>query len=249
MSRTVLIVGDSHVDALKQALAQPEAEMPAWRAIRLSKIKNGKPFGDMPLDDILGIIRGLGRGDLVVCAIGGNQHQILSLIQHRRPFDLALPGEAFTPGPGHEIIPFRAMYDLFEAGFRSGDFLRIEALRSAAPCDVVQLAPPPPKADEDHILRSIETYFAEQGLQERGVTDAAIRLKVWRVQMMVLAALCGPIGVAVFPNPPETLTPEGFLAPDFYARDATHANAAYGARVIRQIEAHLAAPGARAPGA
>lgn len=241
MTRKVLAIGDSHVGALKEALADFAPEKTVWTALRLSKIKGGRDIGDLSLAEAILQVRGLGPDDAVVCAVGGNQHQAISLIRHPRPFDFALPGEPFTPAPGCETIPYRAVEALFVEGLREGDFNRIMKLRDAAQGEVIQLAPPPPKQDEAHILRSLDTYFIEKGLVELGVADPAIRLRMWRLQMKVLGDLCAEGGVTLLPNPPETLTSEGFLAPDYYAQDATHANSAYGRCVIRQIETHLAA--------
>ncbi|MCK0208524.1 hypothetical protein MWN33_10825 [Starkeya koreensis] len=236
MTRPVLIVGDSHVDAIKSALAANGA--PAGiEAFRLAKMKNGKPFGELPFDDALRRIRTLPRDALVVCAIGGNQHQSIGLVQHRRRFDFALPGESLPDDDSAEIVPFQAMRALFERGLRGGDFAKLRAIRETAPGEVVQLAPPPPKADEDFVRRHIDTVFRDMGFDETGLSEAGLRLRLWRLQLLVTGELCGEIGVELVPNPLAALTPNGFLAPDFYAADATHANAAYGREVLGQIEA------------
>ena len=224
------------MDALKDALAHGHEAALDFQVFRLAKLKNGKPFGDIPLDKACKQVSNLGPDALVVCAFGGNQHSVLSLVQQPRPFDFTLPGEPFSLAPGAELIPFHAIRMLL-AGSLTAEFSKVMALQEAAHGPVVQLPPPPPKADEAHILRSVETYFVEQGLTRHGVTPAAIRLKVWRVQIMILRELCGKAGVILLPNPPETLTPDGFLAPEFYAKDATHANRRYGQSVLNQIAA------------
>lgn len=236
MSRSCFIIGDSHVDALKDALAHAHEAALDLQIFRAAKLKNGKPFGDIPVNEACQRVRTLESDALVVCAFGGNQHSVLSLVQHARPFDFALPGEPFSLKTGTELIPFHAIRMLL-AGSVTADFRNVAALQEVAPGAVIHLAPPPPKANEAHILRSVETYFIEQGLTRHGVTDAALRLKVWRVQIDILRELCGRAGVTLLPNPPETLTPEGFLAPEFYAKDATHANRRYGQSVLNQIAA------------
>ena len=40
--------------------------------------------------------------------------------------------------------------------------------------------------------------------------------------------------------PAAALDPEGFLARDYYANDATHANPPYGELVLREVEARYA---------
>jgi hypothetical protein len=229
-------MGDSHVDALKAALAHGHDTALDFQAFRVAKLKKGKPIGDFSLGEACERVRALRSDALVVCAFGGNQHSVLSLVQHPRPFDFALPGEPFSLKPGAELIPFHAVRMLLAESVTS-EFQNVTALQKVAPGPVIQLPPPPPKADAAHILRSMETYFIEKGLTRYGVTDAAIRLKVWRVQVMLLRELCIRAGVIYLPNPPEALTPEGFLAPDFYAKDATHANRLYGQSVLNQIAA------------
>lgn len=236
MTQQCFIIGDSHVDAIKDALAHGHQGPIRFQAYRLAKLKNGRPAGDIAPDEAKRRIHMLEGNSLVVCAMGGNQHSALSLVQHPRPFDFAFPGEPFQARADVEIIPFQAVRMQLHEGIKP-DFLHVRTLLDATKGRLIHLAPPPPKADEAHILRSIETYFMERGLTRYGVTDAHLRLKVWRVQIMILRQLCAEAGVVFLPNPPETLTNDGFLAKEFYADDATHANGRYGERVLRQIEA------------
>ncbi len=95
---------------------------------------------------------------------------------------------------------------------------------------------PPPKESTAHILKSVETAFLERGIQDAGVSPAPLRLRFWHMQNEVLGALLAEHGIPLLPPPPGTQTPDGYLHPDFYASDATHANNAYGARVLQQIQ-------------
>ena len=111
----------------------------------------------------------------------------------------------------------------------------MEALRRATKAKLVHIIPPPPKADNAFIERNHETHFAEV-LPSRGVSPPAFRLKFWKLQTRILIQLCAEIGSEVMMPPARALDAEGFLRPEFYAQDATHANWKYGERVLRRIE-------------
>jgi hypothetical protein len=52
----------------------------------------------------------------------------------------------------------------------------------------------------------------------------------------VLEDICQEIGVEVLGPPSGALDEDGFLLPEFYASDATHANPSYGELVVTQAE-------------
>lgn len=235
--RKIVIAGDSHSDAVKRALTLIKQTLSSDVSVyRLSKIKDGQPFGDIPLHDVSSIAKTMLEDDIVVSMIGGNQHQILGLVQHPRPFDFFMPGSDLPVDQSCEIIPYHAVRDIFAAGLRSGDGVKLRTLREAATCRMVHMTPPPPKEDAEHILRRFESHFAKAGLSERGVSTPTLRLKLWIVQVDVLKDLCTELGVELLPPPPGTLTDLGFLEPKYYANDATHANTDYGLMILRQLD-------------
>jgi len=101
---------------------------------------------------------------------------------------------------------------------------------------VVHLQPPPPKRDNDHILRHHESRFSEDRIADLGVSTPELRMAFWQLQATLLASLCAELDIEVLPPPPGALDPDGFLAEAFYASDATHANPLYGELVLQQIE-------------
>lgn len=240
MSRSrILVFGDSHTDALEQARKQRagSGDDPI-RVLRFLKIKNGKEFGNVTLDAATAMVAESPAGELVASTIGGNQHQIFGLVQHPVAFDFIEPGSPKPPdSEPYELIPYRTMWAVFEKGLRGKDGQRLTALREAIGRPIYHVKPPPPKESTAHILKRHETTFREAGLAERGVTPAPIRLKLWRLQCAVLESLCTEWGIRILPPPEGTQTPEGYLKPEYYGNDATHANAAYGELVLRQLEA------------
>ena len=83
----------------------------------------------------------------------------------------------------------------------------------------------------------IDASYRARLVAEAGVNRAATRLKLWKLEMRVLAYLCAEWTIQLLLPPAEAQTAEGFLKPEYYANDATHANAAYGELVLRQLEA------------
>lgn len=235
----ILVVGDSHTQAIKQALKTHQNVHPGLieiEAYRYSKLKNGKEIGDLSPDAIVDRVAELGSSDLVVSTIGGNQHQTLSLVQHPMPFTMFVPDEPVaTESVAENIIPYAQMWDVFERGLCGKDGSRLRKLREAASCPVVHLAPPPPKADAEHIMKRHETDFTKAGILEKGVSPALFRLRMWKTQIAVLVKLTKEWNIELLPPPERALDTQGFLAPAYYADDATHANAAYGTLLIEQI--------------
>jgi hypothetical protein len=239
----ILLFGDSHSHAIQRAIEKRKGKGQATplSAHRLLKEKNGRNIGDTPFEDFLESIRRLAPTDVVLSMIGGNQHSVFSLIQHPRAFDFFTPEEEAAPDSGLEVVPYRALEDVFAKGLRGGDGKSLEALRKATPARVVHIIPPPPKSDNAFIQQYHETHFARD-LPSFGVSPPQLRLKFWRLQTRVLAHLCAEFGIKVMMPPKRTLDDEGFLRPEYYAQDATHGNWRYGERVLRDVERRYLKP-------
>jgi hypothetical protein len=243
--RQILLFGDSHAHAVQRAIAKREGKGKTTRVVayRLLKDKKGVQVGDSSLEQFLERVRGAGPNDLVASMIGGNQHAVYSTIQHPQKFDFFnVERDPVDPTAG-EFIPYRALKDVFAYGLRSGDGRSLEALRKATKARIVHIVPPPPKADNEHIIKYHETLFAND-IAHYGVSPPMLRLKFWKLQTRILARICERLGIEILMPPKRAVDELGFLRPEFYAHDATHGNWLYGERVIRQLEKihPLAAP-------
>ena len=235
---TIVLFGDSHSYAVQRAIEKRQGsglEAPLT-AYRLAKIKNGKQQGDTTFEKFLDIVRLLNADDVVLSMIGGNQHAVFGTIQHPKPFDFLEPGKSSKPEVDAEIIPYRTLSTVFEKGIRNGDGKSLEALRKATSARVVHVLPPPPKKDNLFIQRYHESHFAKEGIVAQGVSTPQLRLKFWSMQTRLLQKICGELGIEIFPPPAAAVDSAGFLASDYYANDATHANYAYGELLIREVE-------------
>lgn len=234
----ILLFGDSHSNAVQRAVEKRsgKGESAPLCVYRLLKEKNGRSLGDTSFEDFVQIAGQLTADDVVISMIGGNQHAVFSTVQHPQPFDFFAPGEPDPAGNSPQLVPFRALEEAFESGLRRGDGKSIDALRKATIARVVHVIPPPPKQDNAHIQQHHESLFAKEGLTSRGVSRPELRLKFWRLQTRVLEKLCGEMGVEILMPPARTVNEAGFLRPEYYAQDATHANWRYGERVLREVE-------------
>ena len=236
----ILLFGDSHSHAVQRAIEKRTGKGKPVHvtAYRLAKMKNGKRLGDMALEEFVKVAADLAPDDVVLSMIGGNQHAVFSTIQHPQTYDFFTPGEP-APEAGVEIIPYRVVEDVFEHGLRKGDAKSLEALRKGTKARVVHIIPPPPKADNAFIEQNHETLFAQNNLHTHGVSPPALRLKYWKLQTQILTKICDELGIEVMMPPAITVGGDGFLNPDFYARDATHANYHYGEKLMREVEARF----------
>lgn len=230
----IIVVGNSHMIALQAA---PKRD--GMYLLRLMRNKaGGVVIGDVSLEEAVDSIK-KSPDCVVVSALGGNQHQMF-LLEHPQPFDFFEPGDEEL-SPGHELIPHGVMYDVFARGIVKGnDGTQMLALRKAAPGPMYHLEVPPPKADEQHMRKRVEGNFREGVAAGRPFTKASIRAKLWRLQQKVTRDFCEASNIKYVGAPSIAKDAGDFLKPEYYAPDATHANAAYGALVLDQIEALVA---------
>lgn len=238
----ILLFGDSHTYAVQRAIERRSAKGLAvpLTAHRLLKTKNDVVMGDTTFEEYLALTGKLDEQDVAVSMIGGNQHAVFSTIQHPQKFTFLMPSDTGAT-EGAEIIPYRALAQHFDAGIRGRDGQSLAALRKATRARVVHLQPPPPKRDNAHILKHHESKFAQDNIADLGVSAPELRMAFWRLQARLLEELCAELNIAVLPPPPAALDADGFLAPEFYASDATHANPSYGELVLQQIEENFGA--------
>lgn len=240
--RQVLIVGDSHVYAIKAAVEKSVADKYEFefKALRLSAEKKGVTIGDIDLPELVTTAANLRSDGALVLALRGNQHNTMGLMRHPQPFDVMVPGFADLQEDSYEeLIPYAMAYSFMRDSLKRGYGKHLSLVANASAAPVFCLSAPPPKEDEAHIMKGAETYFREAGISGIGVSPAPLRLKLWELQNRALASFCAELNVTLLPSPPGTQSAKGYLERAYYAGDATHANAAYGGLVLDQIAAML----------
>lgn len=245
MNRAILVIGQSHVAAVRSA-AKTRREADPDR-LRTRVIHTVEPqyapevegegdearFTPALVDTIRDQIDR--HAPLVASASGGNVHNGFALIRHPRPYDFLLSGEDGPPlDPDAEPVTEALVRAALESGL-ARDRIRLREIARLGG-DVVQLESPPPQADGAAIAAQADAYFRNRGIAELGVAPAGLRYRIWRLHSRIVAGYCRDLGMRFLPVPPETQDEHGFLRPEF-AGDATHGNEAYGEAVIRALEA------------
>lgn len=245
MSRAILVIGQSHVAAVRaaaKARREADPDRPRTRVIHtiephyapeIEGEGDDARFTPALVDTIREQIDR--HAPLVASASGGNVHNGFALIRHPRPYDFLLSEEEGPPlDPEAEPVTEALVRAALEAGM-GRDRIRLREIRRLGG-EVVQLESPPPLADGAAIAEQADAYFRDRGIAELGVAPAGLRYKIWRLHSRIVAGYCAGLGLRFLPVPPETRDAQGFLRPEF-AGDATHGNQAYGEAVIRALEA------------
>jgi hypothetical protein len=240
MTRPILVIGQSHIAAIRAAAKlrrEADPERPRTRVIHL-----GEPHyaPEIVADDsaftppLAATIRDQvdRHHPRIVSCIGGNAHNAIGLLRHPRPFDFRF--DASDPlDPEAEPLPLAAVRaTLHQAMGR--DLLRLRLL-VAQVGPVLHLESPPPLLDDRLIADRADPFFREAGITPQLVAPAALRLRLWRLHGHIMRAACAEFGATFLSVPPSVLTPDGYLDPAL-AGDATHGNARYGEHMIRMIE-------------
>jgi len=246
MSRAILVIGQSHVAAIRSAAKirrEADPDRPRTRVVHTMEPRYAPELaGDgearrfaAPLEEAIRdqIQR---HAPIVASASGGNVHNGFALIRHPRPYDFLLSGEDGPPlDPGAEPVTEALVRAALEAGLER-DRQRLREIRRIAGEGVVQLESPPPIADGAAIAERADAYFRDRGIAKLGVAPAGLRYKIWRLHSRIIAQYCADLGLRFLPVPRAVQDERGFLRPEF-AGDATHGNQAYGEAVIRALEA------------
>ena len=238
----ILIYGDSHCEAVFQAAElRLRKRMPTPVAIhRARRQKGDKILGDTSLDEFIELSRSLTDNDVIISMIGGNQHAVFSTIQHPIAFDVLEPGASMESlQPGAQLVPYRAVASILHSGIRGRDGRSLRALRDATRARLIHIMPPPPKRDSDFIHSYHESRFRDE-IAELGVSTPELRIKIWRMQRGLMRQFCDELGLELLDPPLAALDADGFLLPDYYAKDATHANRAYGLLLLEHLERRFA---------
>ncbi len=170
------------------------------------------------------IAEGNHRG--LVLSIGGNQHNVLSILQLHEKYDFVLGDDPSLPLDAEAEIYPEAMIRETLRDWLDPSFRELAAFRAASDLPMVQVAPPPP-LPRAHVLAHPGELLPDRR-RHKAVARDSIRHKVWRVQQNLYRERCAALGIGFVSAPESVRDADGMLAPAFLGTDATHANAAFG---------------------
>ncbi|MBQ4831531.1 hypothetical protein J8L84_19805 [Alteromonas sp. MMG017] len=229
----IKIFGDSHTSAINRALQS--GSFPPNLAIDAKWLKLGK-LGDIEFEDALEEVRALSENDLLVISILGTLHNVFGLLKQNPPFAFFYDK---LEGPG-DLIPTNTLKQLFLGKIEANK--RVFELIEAANCKVVHLSTPPPKGDQEFLLDIAarkNTKYRDMEIHAASLNSPSYRLGLWKFEMSVLESCLNHHGVEIVSVPSSTIDSDGFLKPEFYDTDFTHANCEYGKEVIKVLEGLL----------
>lgn len=240
----LLVIGHSHLDAVRAAAERhASAYAAAGLALRFIQLREPRFVDDASRDDddigqalLAEVARQADGCDASLLMVGGNAHNGLGLFEHPEPFDFVPDDDPDGPlDPSRTLIPA----PLLAAHFRQNEPYARPARQRARLLTLLppargQTDSPPPIADTATVQALLPDAHRRSARALHGLSPAHLRLKVWRLHGAVLREDCAKLGLRALPAPAGTQDTQGGLATAFHGRDAIHANADYGHRVLEE---------------
>ena len=223
----IIYLGDSHAHALVRAIAKSGDH--DVLAVDVRRIKDPTVNSKEIPDDLQSRF----PTDKVFCCLGGTEYNLLGLIESAEPFDFLYHADDVIL-PGRTLIPHGTMRAALDALLRSLK-QRTEKVHAQFDCPFFCVAPPPPFAELEG-SEKLPNAFAP--LVSRGIAPRNIRRKLYNLQIDIMEDHCREREMGFLHAPVETQDSDGYLLREFWDRDPTHGNAAYGQAVIEQLRAY-----------
>ena len=171
--------------------------------------------------------------NMLFSVIDGNEHSLLSMIQHPVPYDFILPTHPeMEITKGSQIIPYAVVEGQILDKIKQA-LLALRLIKSFHPyLQVFHVLPPSPIASEKQIMNQPEVFA--QHIARYGVSPASLRLKYYLAYQSIITREAEKIGVRILTAPEKSMDKYGFLLEDYWFA-ATHANVKYGKLVVDQI--------------
>ncbi|HXT07831.1 MAG TPA: hypothetical protein VN715_12945 [Roseiarcus sp.] len=204
-------------------------------------------MGLMSPEKIVDVITEHANEKILVLLWQGNFHLSEYLILRQPMFDFVYSSEPALPLLRENIIVPEAMV---EAAFERplGDLHHwINKIRARRPDirRIIVAATPPPKGDEEFVRLRIQREFGLQRQEqldtgsEYAVCAAVVRYKLWALFMRGYKKCAQSLDAEYLHIPVAAQDESGFLRPEFYEDDVTHANRRYGDLFLQHLQNYL----------
>jgi hypothetical protein len=248
-SFATILIGDSHYAAIATAAQQfwpfsPNAGscdlifFDAWRhSLRYEFVKytNDQPHLNPDLVKSLSEIARRYDQFRIVTVLGGGHHLALTLLDNGHPMDVILPTEPeLHLRNDAQIVTVDFAKEILLQIMKS-TLLTLSCLRKAFPLAfITQIECPPPIGDNDFIRSHLGDFFKASAPPEEldALSTPAQRYKFWRIQSEIFSTECADFGIEYMPVPAACRTENGFMKPEHYGTDSTHANSVYGGLIL-----------------
>jgi hypothetical protein len=240
MRAPVVIAGHSHTVALGVPISSPDG-LTDFVALSGEPRATGLTGAFPRTDEYWADMVALTKVRTVAISWNGNQHLAGLLVA--QPFDFALRSRPDLPVAPITIVPELAVRELLGQSHVTLTRVLEGAARAGGRPPII-LGTPPPKGDAAWVRRrlSSEVHFvqlAEQAgvsLETIELSTPQVWLKSWLVIQELLREIAGAFSLRFCPSPPDAQTADGFLREEYWSDDVTHANAAYGMLMRRDLD-------------
>ncbi len=242
----ILIVGDSHVEAMNVTRSFDGSTTIAPIASHGDGVLGVLSPWPRPLEAFWAAALEGAKDRAVAVSYGGNIHLARFLFAPQPMFDFVASEHPDLPlDESVELIPeaaIRAELAPHVINVRP----RLEALAKVA-AKVLYIGSPPPKGDDEFIAKCLraEKFFVNLAkssniaLEDVRFSPRLLRLKLWHALQAIMRETAEGVGATFVPAPEAGKTDEGYLHADYYAVDVSHANKLYGAQVVANLRRYV----------
>jgi len=218
--------------ALKAFVIPPNSN---WGKIAVIRVDEGKEHIDVATD-FEALLRSLEdrQEDVLISFFNGNEHSVISMIQHPIPYDFFPPNEVNHGGYDSDlqIIPYPVIEKQIHQAVNSTVACLSVARHILPKMRIIHVLPPAPISSESQIRKAPEVF--ENLIEQFGISPIKLRVKYYQVYVNMLRNLLMKRSIEFLSPPLASLDEHGALRTE-YAFAATHANEAYGSLIAEQI--------------
>ena len=224
----VVVIGNSHIEAFRRAVPPDNEDY------RLCNLQTDQP--DLcPSGEVSEAI--LARFDPsahFVSMLGGNRHNVFGMIEQPVHFDVCGPRLGLLEDTRErQLIPYWLLREEFERAART---LFLDPLRTFSEYfrgKSVHVCSPPPISSAEHIAAHPGIFRKSLRL---GIAPAELRKKLYDINSAVFRDFCQEQKILFLQPPMAAQDGGGYLREEYWSKDSTHGNPAYGKLVFHQLE-------------